>query len=113
LGSSDEPKPDTLAWLEQKLEYIDSTLEDSLRVKVTERDAIVARIFESKNSVVRFYSELKKSVEERLRAVRTDGFEIQIDASFVVDRDFRRQFLNHVDQRKRGPYRNDMDAQQE
>src|SRR5690606_28486920 len=69
-------------------------------------------IFETKSKILRFYSDLKKSVEERLESVRTDGFAIQIDASFVVDHDFRRQFLTHIDQRKRGPYRNEQDAQQ-
>lgn len=112
-GATDEPKPETLRWLQERLNLVDSTLAARLDEKRAERQEIVAQIFESKNAVLRFYSDLKASVEDRLQAVRTEGFEIQIDASFVVDRDFRRQFLNHINQRKRGPYKNDQDAQQE
>lgn len=112
IGSDSEPKPETLSWFEQKLAYIDNTLANLLEDKRTARRSIVGRVFESKSVVLQFYSDLKSSVEERLQVVRTEGFQIEIDASFVIDSDFRRQFLNHIDQRKRGPYRNDQDAQQ-
>ncbi len=52
-------------------------------------------------------------MEERLKVVRTDGFNIEIEASFVVNRDFRREFLNQINQRKRGPYRNTQEAERE
>jgi len=112
-GVSDDPKPDTLAFLGVSLKHIKETLSAQLEAKLQERTAIVKSIFESKNTVLNFYSELKLSVEGRLQSVRAEGFEIEIDASFVVDRDFRREFLNHINQRKKGHYRNDLDAQQE
>lgn len=113
IGSPDEPKPNTLSWLEQKLQHIDDTLAAKLEEKIVARRTIVEKIFDSKHAVLLFYSDLKRSVEERLRLVRTEGFEIEIDASFVVDRDFLRQFLNQINQRRKGPYKNDMDAQHE
>src|SRR3546814_10891001 len=77
------------------------------------RKDIVQRIYESKSQFLQFYRDLKNSVEKRLQAVRTEGFDIAIEASFIVDRDFRREFLNHINQRKRGPYKNTQDAEQE
>ena len=62
--------------------------------------------------MLKFYSDLKNSVEGRLGSVRSAGFDIQIDASFVVDRDFRREFPDLIDKRKKGPY-GEQDASQQ
>ncbi len=113
LGDPDNPKSGTIKDLEASLTYLDTIAGKHLEQKYGERRAIVKKIFQSKNTVLCFYSELRRSVESRLQTVPTEGFNIEIDASFVVDRGFRREFLNHVDQRKRGPFRNDQDAQQE
>lgn len=112
-GSDEDPKPETLNWLTNRLKYIDETLAATLAERVAERRDIVQKIYESKSQFLQFYRDLKSSVEERLQAVRTAGFEIEIEASFIVDRDFRREFLNQINQRKRGPFKNDQDAQQE
>ncbi|WP_325230697.1 TrlF family AAA-like ATPase [Sphingobium sp.] len=112
-GNSDDPKPGTLAHLKASLTYVDETLAGRLDHKRSERQEIVREIFQSKHHVLQFYSDLKKSVEARLEAVRSEGFEIEIDASFIVDREFRREFLNLINQRKKGPFRNDADARQE
>lgn len=113
VGNEENPKPDSLNWLTNRLKYIDETLAASLTERLEQRKEIVGRIYKSKSQFLQFYRDLKNSVEERLQAVRTEGFEIEIEASFIVDRDFRREFLNHINQRKRGPFKNDQDAQQE
>jgi predicted ATP-dependent endonuclease of OLD family len=113
VGSEESPKPETLNWLIQNLNYINENVAAMLDEKTLARAETVKKIFESKQNVLKFYNDLKASVEGRLQSVRADGFEIEIDASFIIDRDFRRQFLHHVNQRKRGPFRNDQDAQQE
>lgn len=112
-GNSEDPKPGTLAYLISSQTYVDNTLAERLNGKQSERQEIVREIFQSKNQVLQFYADLKESVEGRLEAVRSEGFEIEIDASFIVDREFVRQFLNLINQRKRGPFRNDMEARQE
>ena len=113
LGSVDDPKPGTLKHLETSLEYVDNAVGVSLEERSRARRELVKRIYESKKAVLGFYNDLRRSVEDRLQFVRAEGFEIQIDASFVVHRGFRRDFLNHIDQRKRGPFGNEQDAQQE
>ena len=113
VGNDDDPKHETLNWLKKQLKYVDETLAASLHAREQQRKAIVASVYESKSQFLKFYRDLKASVEERLQAVRTEGFDIAIEASFIVDREFRREFLNHIDQRKRGPYRNSQEADQE
>lgn len=113
LGSEDDPKPETLNWLNNRLKYIDETLAAALSQRREQRKEFARRIYQSKSQFLQFYRDLKISVEERLQAVRTEGFDIAIEASFIVDRGFRREFLNHINQRKRGPYKNTQDAEQE
>lgn len=113
IGSEDGPKHETLNWLIKQLKYVNETLAETLAKRNGQRKDIVRQIYASKSEFLNFYRDLKTSVEERLQAVRAEGFEIAIEASFIVDRDFRRKFLDHIDQRKRGPYKNTQDAQQE
>lgn len=113
LGDATEPKPGTLNFLTAKLKFLDQDIAASLDAKKAERREILEKVYLSKAKVLKFYGDLKSSVEGRLEAVRAEGFEIQIDASFIVDRGFRREFLNHINQRKGGPFRIDPDAQQE
>lgn len=111
IGADDDPKSGSLNWLLAQQKHIDETLAASLAQKIQERGDIVRVIYQSKSAVLQFYSDLKRSVEERLQSVRMEGFEIEIDASFVVRRDFRREFLNLINRTKRGPYRNRQDAE--
>jgi predicted ATPase len=113
VGDPTEPKPGTLNFLTAKLKFLDEDIAASLEAKRANRREIVEKIYLSKAKVLKFYADLKSSVEGRLEAVRAEGFEIEIDASFIVDRGFRREFLNHIHQGRRGPFRNDQDAQQE
>ena len=113
LGDPADPKPGTICQLEASVRYLDDELADCLEEKYNARREILREIFQSKNTVLHFYNELRRSVESRLKSTPTEGFELEINASFVVDGGFRREFLNHVDQRKRGPFRNDQEAQQE
>ena len=96
VGEDIDPKPGSIRFLEQKISYIDKELEDRLGKLLDERKDIVQKIFASKKQVLDFYSDLKKSVEAKLGAVRTDGFSLDIDASFVLDRLFPKEFLNYI-----------------
>ncbi len=112
-GSEENPKPDTLNWLRKNLKHLDEEVAALLQNRLTDRANLVSRIFESKNHVLNFYSDLKSSVEERLQLVRTHEFAIEIDASFIVDPSFRRDFIHHINRQKRGPYRVEQDALRE
>lgn len=112
-GAEVDPKPDSLRGIEARLRYINEELAASLDQKRTVRTAIVTDIFNSKRKVLQFYADLKQSVEDKLSKVRTEGFVVEIDASFVVDRDFRRKFLDLINRRKRGAFRDAQEAEAE
>ena len=112
LGDEEKPQNETLNWLKDRLDYIDNMLAKKLESCRSKRNDFVKKVYNSKSEFLQFYRDLKASVDERLQAVRTKGFEIEIEASFVVDRDFRREFLNKINQRKRGPYKNSLEAEQ-
>lgn len=104
LGDKDEPRLGTKRYLETKISYIDNELITKINGIRVDRKAIVKDIFDSKKHVLTFYSELKNSVEERLNSVRTDEFSVEIDASFVLDRSFIKDFLNHIKKNRRGSF---------
>ena len=112
-GAETDAKPDSLRGIEAQLRYLDEDLTTALSEKRSARAAIVNDIFASKRKVLRFYADLKHSVEAKLASVRSEGFSIEIDASFVVDRDFRRKFLDLINQRRRGPFRDTQEAERE
>jgi predicted ATPase len=112
-GAETEAKPDSLRGIEAQLRYLDEDLGPLLSGKRDVRRAIVSEIFDAKRKVLRFYVDLKRSVETRLATVRAEGVWIEIDASFVVDIDFRRKFLELVNRRRRGVFRDAQDADAE
>lgn len=105
VGVPGDPAPDTLLWLEETLRHVETNIGALLRERREDRTKIARAIFESKSKVLSFYTDVKSSVEDRLKAVRAEGFEIEIDASFVIDREFRDKFLNGVNLRKKGAFR--------
>ena len=104
VGKDIDPKSGSIRFLEQKISYIDKELGERLRKLLVDRKNIVQEIFDNKEQILDFYSDLKKSVQSRLGAVRTDGFSVDIDASFVMDRNFPKHFLNHINKTKRGVF---------
>jgi len=104
VGAETDARVGSIRYLEQEISYIDNDLKNELESKLILRKEIVQKIFDSKEQVLDFYSDLKKSVEESLSAVRTDGFSVDIDASFILERHFSKTFLNHINKTKRGAF---------
>ncbi|WP_432256240.1 TrlF family AAA-like ATPase [Limimaricola sp. AA108-03] len=105
IGEVAPPPAGTLNALQSQLNYIDNDLRRILKERYDARKGIVEEIFRSKSEILQFYRDLKDSVDSRLKIVRDQGFNIAISASFILDRNFRSDFLHYVDQRKKGPFR--------
>lgn len=105
MGEEENPKPGTIKDIENRIRYIDNNLSKKLDDKYAERDKIARSIFEAKKKVRGFYEALKLSVEERLATVRSDEFEVTIDASFVPLHEFPERFFDLVNQASSGPFR--------
>ncbi len=104
IGDDTEHQAETIKYFESQIAYIENTLTTILADKIAARKKIVEQIFISKKKVLTFYSDVKKSVEEKLSSVRTDDFSVDIDASFVLDSTFPEEFLNHINKKKRGTF---------
>ncbi|MEZ5887526.1 MAG: AAA family ATPase [Paracoccaceae bacterium] len=105
MGEDENPKPGTIKDIEKRISYIENDLAAKLEIKNSARDQISRSIFEAKKKVREFYEALKSSVEERLATVRSDEFEVTIDASFVPSHEFPEQFFELVNQVSIGPFR--------
>ena len=104
-GDNESPKPGTIKSIENRIRYIENELASKLAEKYPAREQISRSIFFAKQKVRGFYESLKSSVEERLATVRSEEFEVTIDASFVPSHDFPDQFLDFVNQSSAGPFR--------
>tara|TARA_R110000868_G_scaffold64234_3_gene193112 strand:- start:6109 stop:9087 length:2979 start_codon:yes stop_codon:yes gene_type:complete len=105
MGEDENPKPGTIKDIENRIRYIENDLTAKLEAKYADRDNISRSIFEAKKKVHAFYETLKSSVEERLKTVRSDEFEVTIDASFVPAHEFPEQFFSLVNRNSSGPFR--------
>lgn len=105
MGEEENPKPGTINDIESRIRYIDDELTAKLEAKYADRDRIARSIFEAKKKVRAFYETLKASVEEQLATVRSDEFEVTIDAAFVPSHEFSEQFFDLVNQASSGPFR--------
>jgi len=97
-------KPETIKYIEAKVDYIDNELSEKLTIAYDKRKKVSKEIFESKDQILHFYSELKQSVEEKLSDVRTDDFFVNIDAAFILEQSFVQTFLNFINKKKRGSF---------
>lgn len=104
-GEDDNPKPGTIKDIERRIRYIEDELSAKLDSKYANRLMIARSIFDAKKKVRSFYENLKSSVEERLETVRSDDFNVTIDASFVPSHEFTEQFFDLVNQAASGPFR--------
>lgn len=103
-GNESDPQSGTIKDLESKISYIEKDLTQKLSEKNSERHDTVKSIFESKKHILKFYSDLKKSVDDKLNAVKTDGFSVDIDSSFVLENSFQKDFLDYINKSRKGPF---------
>ena len=104
LGNDVDPQAGTIRALEAQIIFIDTDLAAQISEKRAVRSGLARQIFESKQKVLNFYADIKTSVDQRLKVVRTDNFSVEITASFVLERDFSESFLNLVKKNRRGPF---------
>lgn len=102
IGDPENPAKDTINYLKAKIDYIETNLENALNKEYMGRKGLVEHIFNSKLQMLTFYFDLKASVDQKLTKIKTNGFFIEIDASFVIDRFFSENFLSRVTKNRKG-----------
>ena len=111
LGEEKEPQSGTIRFIEAQKLYIGKNLNNILSEKRASREKIVKEIFESKEHILKFYSDLKASVEDTLESAQRQEFSVNIDASFILDRTFPRDFLRHINKNRKGPFHGSNDSE--
>lgn len=103
-GELIEPVKGTINYLNNLLLFIDGELQTNLLTAVEERKEISKKIFISKQQILKFYAELKESVESKLSSVRTNEFSVNIEAAFVLEQSFEERFLSFINKKKTGVF---------
>ncbi len=107
LGDEEQPAPKTIRHTEKQIKYIEQELETEIAALETERKTISKSIFEAKELVLSFYTELKQSVEDKLSTFEEDNFHVSLEASFVLASNFPNQFFEFISKSVRGPFQGD------
>ncbi|MER9428795.1 hypothetical protein NKI67_09735 [Mesorhizobium sp. M0408] len=103
-GADSDPAPDTINALDQQIRYIEEDVGDKIDEVRKARTELADLIFSSKKKILKFYTDVKSSVETKLSEVRTEDFSVQIDAAFVPDREFADELLGKINKSRRGPF---------
>ena len=104
IGENDNPKSGTIIDLKNKIRFIDTELNELLKRKQGSRKKLVSNIYKSKQKILNFYSDLTESLNSQIKKFQTEDFEVEIEASFVVDRSFNNQILGRINKNKRGNF---------
>jgi ABC-type lipoprotein export system ATPase subunit len=104
IGEDESPKTGTINFLKTKISFINNELSGKLLIEKEKRKKLSRNIFESKNKVLNFYSDLKNSVEAKLDNIRTKDFYVNIDSSFILEQTFYKLFTDYISKNKRGSF---------
>lgn len=107
LGDKEHPAPKTIRQTENQIAYIEQKIESEIAALEENRKTISKDIFEAKELVLSFYTELKKSVEDKLSTFKDDNFNVSIEASFVLANSFSGRFFEFISKSVRGPFQGD------
>lgn len=104
-GDVENPVDGTINHLENQILYIDGELRQTIEEKVLQRRDLSQKVFEAKKNVLKFYDELKTSVELKLKDVCDPEFVVSINSSFILEDNFNHRFLNNINKNRLGPFR--------
>jgi len=96
----------SLVFLKEKLNFINNELKDVLENKKEKRIKKALEIYKKKSEIINLYKKFKEPVDKKVQenAEFLIDYEINIEASFELDVDFHKKFLNHISQNKRGSF---------
>ena len=93
---------DSLTYLENKLNYIESLLLKDLSKERLNRLEIVKEIYNKKTEIKSIYDEVKNGIDQQLLASNVS--ELNIASKFCYDQDFKKKILSNIRQNKVGSF---------
>ncbi len=91
------------------LQYIDNKLNNEISDKRDERLEIVKKILENKNTIRSIYDNVKAEIDKKIKDNEEllKDYRINIEASLILENDFKDIFLNHILKNKSGSFYQD------
>jgi ABC-type lipoprotein export system ATPase subunit len=105
-GDPQKPAVDTLHWLEQELDAIQNSLPKEMETAKAERLSVSKIVFAKKKSLIRFYEEVKRSIDQEIGKYGTDlrSYNISIEAHLRFSPQFHEDFFRFVSQSVKGSF---------
>lgn len=104
----DETKVDSLKYLKAEKCYIVNKLNDDLAERREARLNKALKIFNKQQEIINIYNTLKQSVDNAISqgGEFADKFNMKIDVSFKLDKNFADDFLSYINKTKKGTFQN-------
>jgi ABC-type lipoprotein export system ATPase subunit len=101
-----DPAPDTLNWFRQELETITNEIPRDLQLARQERITASRNVLAKKKSLITFYNQVKKSVDDEIRTYGADlgTYNVSIEASLKFDQTFFDTFFRYINQQVKGSF---------
>jgi DNA repair exonuclease SbcCD ATPase subunit len=105
-GDPKTPASDTLRWLEREADAIKTSLPAELVSAQAERSKASRDVFAEKKRLVRFYEDVKKSIDHEISKYGTDldAYNISIEAHLRFSPQFYDEFFRFVNQAVKGSF---------
>jgi len=102
----DENTPETLKWIEKRLNYIENELNQDLKKKENERMELVIKIFQKKQEVMEIYNKFKHIIDNEINQYQDllGDYRIRIHTTLKLDENFVDDFLNYINKKSKGEF---------
>jgi predicted ATPase len=105
-GDPNDPAQGTLNWIKQELHYINNALPQELKTAKEDRAAASKAVYAKKKSLVTFYEEVKRSIDQEIGRYGTDlrEYNISIEAGLKLEQTFYDDFFRFINQQVKGSF---------
>lgn len=99
-------KPNTIKYIEGEIHYISFEIEKDIIKKRSERVELVKKIFLLKQQIIEIYQKVKARIDEKIKENKSllENYNINIDASLVLKKDFEQKFFSYISLNKAGSF---------
>jgi ABC-type lipoprotein export system ATPase subunit len=105
-GDADTPASDTLNWLKQEIDSVETKYPEQLRVTREDRITASKAVLSKKNNLIGFYDSVKRSIDDEIKMYGADlgEYNISIEASLKFDQQFYETFFAQINQQVKGSF---------
>lgn len=104
--TGDKKTANTLDYYKGVIEYLNENLQSEIEEKRKLRLNLVEKVFEKKKSIITIYEKAKSGIDDRIKENKDllTSYKINIDASLVLQNNFKDKFLKYISKNKSGSF---------